>query len=123
LKDNATSVLGKNKKRKGKAKSGNKKAKTSKPKPVKKKAAPKKYSENWKKDWFIENFENDRTLELTEDECKLNRKLFLFNLNNCLVKVHSKINMISLNKCVKTSLVFESVVGQIEVVDSKGLKI
>jgi len=53
-----TSVLGKNKKRGKGKKNLTKKTVSKTSKPVVKKE-PKKYSANYKKDWFMENFEND----------------------------------------------------------------
>ncbi|XP_034560256.1 adenylyl cyclase-associated protein 2 [Notolabrus celidotus] len=73
------------------------------------------------KKWRVENFEQKPDLVIEETELK--QVAYIFNCNNSTVQIKGKINSIIIDNCKKLGLVFENVVGIVEIINSKAIQI
>ncbi|CAN9504025.1 unnamed protein product [Ophioblennius macclurei] len=107
------------------ARSNKSKTKNKNPKPASspKSAAQKKppLLELEGKKWRVENF--DQKPDLVIDETELKQVVYAFNCNNSTLQVKGKINSIIIDNCKKLGLVFENVVGIVEIINSKSIQL
>lgn len=61
-----------------------------------------------------ENYENQEHLVISDTE--INHSIFIFRCKNTTIQVKGKVNTISLNECVKTNVVADSLVSSIDVI-------
>ncbi|KAF7669353.1 hypothetical protein LDENG_00196450 [Lucifuga dentata] len=73
------------------------------------------------KKWRVENFEQKHDLVIEETELK--HVVYVFSCNNSTVQIKGKINSIIIDNCKKLGLVFENVVGIVEVINSKAIQL
>lgn len=73
------------------------------------------------KKWRVENFEQKHDLVIEETELK--QVVYVFGCNNSTVQVKGKINSIIIDNCKKLGLVFENVVGIVEIINSKSVQL
>ncbi|XP_038580540.1 adenylyl cyclase-associated protein 2 isoform X1 [Micropterus salmoides] len=73
------------------------------------------------KKWRVENFEQKHDLLIEETELK--QVVYVFNCNNSTLQIKGKINSIILDNCKKLGLVFENVVGIVEIINSKAIQL
>ncbi|KAG7499942.1 hypothetical protein JOB18_003350 [Solea senegalensis] len=73
------------------------------------------------KKWRVENFEQKHDLLIEETELK--QVVYAFNCNNSTLQIKGKINSIIIDNCKKVGLVFENVVGIVEVINSKSVQL
>uniref|UniRef100_A0A667WK01 Adenylyl cyclase-associated protein n=1 Tax=Myripristis murdjan TaxID=586833 RepID=A0A667WK01_9TELE len=73
------------------------------------------------KKWRVENFEQKHDLVIEETELK--QVVYVFGCNNSTVQVKGKINSIIIDNCKKLGLVFENVVGIVEIINSKAIQL
>ncbi|XP_060914956.1 adenylyl cyclase-associated protein 2 [Labrus mixtus] len=73
------------------------------------------------KKWRVENFEQKHDLVIEETELK--QVVYVFSCNNSTLQIKGKINSIILDNCKKLGLVFENVVGIVEIINSKGIQL
>ncbi|XP_067357016.1 adenylyl cyclase-associated protein 2 [Channa argus] len=73
------------------------------------------------KKWRVENFEQKHNLVIEETELK--QVVYVFSCNNSTLQIKGKINSIIIDNCKKLGLVFENVVGIVEVINSKSIQI
>ncbi|XP_042362745.1 adenylyl cyclase-associated protein 2 isoform X2 [Plectropomus leopardus] len=73
------------------------------------------------KKWRVENFEQKHDLIIEETELK--HVVYVFGCNNSTVQVKGKINSIIIDNCKKLGLVFENVVGIVEIINSKAIQL
>ncbi|KAM4630398.1 adenylyl cyclase-associated protein 2 [Polymixia lowei] len=73
------------------------------------------------KKWRVENF--DQKHDLVIDETELKQVVYIYGCNNSTVQVKGKINSIIIDNCKKLGLVFENVVGIVEVINSKSIQL
>ncbi|XP_074542923.1 adenylyl cyclase-associated protein 2 [Halichoeres trimaculatus] len=73
------------------------------------------------KKWRVENFEQKHDLVI--DETELKQVVYVFSCNNSTVQVKGKINSIIIDNCKKLGLVFENVVGIVEIINSKAIQL
>uniref|UniRef100_A0A8C4WSZ4 Adenylyl cyclase-associated protein n=1 Tax=Eptatretus burgeri TaxID=7764 RepID=A0A8C4WSZ4_EPTBU len=73
------------------------------------------------KKWRVEHYENNNNLLI--DQTELKQVVYIFNCNDCTVQVKGKINSITVDSCKKVALIFENVVGIVEVINSKSLQL
>lgn len=73
------------------------------------------------KKWRVENFEQKHDLVIEETELK--QVVYVFNCSNSTVQVKGKINSIIIDNCKKLGLVFENVVGIVEIINSKAIQL
>ncbi|CCX15860.1 adenylate cyclase associated N terminal-domain-containing protein [Pyronema domesticum] len=71
--------------------------------------------------WIVENFENDQNIII--DNTELNHSVFIFRCKNSTIQVKGKVNLITINECVKTNVVADSLVSGIELIKSYGFAI
>eukprot|EP00290_Baffinella_frigidus_P005441 CAMPEP_0180132926 /NCGR_PEP_ID=MMETSP0986-20121125/9256_1 /TAXON_ID=697907 /ORGANISM="non described non described, Strain CCMP2293" /LENGTH=433 /DNA_ID=CAMNT_0022072987 /DNA_START=101 /DNA_END=1402 /DNA_ORIENTATION=+ len=83
------------------------------------KKAP-KFSQNGSK-FFIEHYEDDRTLSVTE--CTNKTAVCMVACKRSLLQIPGKINTLQIDGCVKTSIVVESCVASIDVINCKSCEI
>ncbi|XP_040044067.2 adenylyl cyclase-associated protein 2 [Gasterosteus aculeatus] len=73
------------------------------------------------KKWRVENFEQKHDLAIEETELK--QVVYVFGCNNSTLQIKGKINSIIIDNCKKLGLVFENVVGIVEIINSKGIQL
>ncbi|XP_034016392.1 adenylyl cyclase-associated protein 2 [Thalassophryne amazonica] len=73
------------------------------------------------KKWRVENFEQNH--ELVIEETELKQVVYIFSCANCTVQIKGKINSIITDNCKKLGLVFENVVGIVEIINSKSIEL
>ncbi|KAM6899877.1 adenylyl cyclase-associated protein 2 [Xenentodon cancila] len=73
------------------------------------------------KKWRVEYFEQKHDLVIEETELK--QVVYVFNCNNSTLQIKGKINSIIVDNCKKLGLVFENVVGIVEIINSKAIQL
>ncbi|NP_956203.1 adenylyl cyclase-associated protein 1 [Danio rerio] len=73
------------------------------------------------KKWKVENQEGAQNLVISDTELK--QVVYGFKCNNSTLQVKGKINSITLDNCKKMGLVFDDVVGIVEVINCRDVKI
>lgn len=73
------------------------------------------------KKWRVENFEQKHDLVI--DETELKQVVYAFNCNNSTLQIKGKINSIIIDNCKKLGLVFENVVGIVEIINCKSIQL
>uniref|UniRef100_A0A8C1SEA1 Adenylyl cyclase-associated protein n=1 Tax=Cyprinus carpio TaxID=7962 RepID=A0A8C1SEA1_CYPCA len=73
------------------------------------------------KKWKVENHEGAQNLVISDTELK--QVVYAFKCNNSTLQVKGKINSITLDNCKKLGLVFDDVVGIVEVINCKDVKV
>lgn len=73
------------------------------------------------KKWKVENHENNPNLVIGDTELK--QVVYAFKCNKSTLQVKGKINSITLDNCKKIGLVFDDVVGIVEVINCRDVKI
>ncbi|XP_061737561.1 adenylyl cyclase-associated protein 1-like [Nerophis ophidion] len=73
------------------------------------------------KKWKVENQENAPNLVISDTELK--QVVYAFKCNKSTLTIKGKINSIILDNCKKMGLVFENVVGIVEIINCKDVKI
>ncbi|CAL9690917.1 unnamed protein product [Knipowitschia caucasica] len=73
------------------------------------------------KKWKVENHENVQNLVISDTELK--QVVYAFKCNKSTLQVKGKINSITLDNCKKIGLVFDDVVGIVEVINCRDVKI
>ncbi|KAM7373184.1 hypothetical protein PAMP_008057 [Pampus punctatissimus] len=73
------------------------------------------------KKWRVENFEQKHDLMIEETELK--QVIYVFSCNNSTLQIKGKINSIIIDNCKKLGLVFENVVGIVEIINSKAIQL
>uniref|UniRef100_A0A674PI75 Adenylyl cyclase-associated protein n=1 Tax=Takifugu rubripes TaxID=31033 RepID=A0A674PI75_TAKRU len=73
------------------------------------------------KKWRVENFEQKHDLLIEETELK--QVAYIFSCNSCTLQIKGKINSIIVDNCKKLGLVFENVVGIVEIINSKSVQL
>ncbi|KAM9384134.1 adenylyl cyclase-associated protein 1 [Pholidichthys leucotaenia] len=72
------------------------------------------------KKWIVEN-QNNQNLKIEDTEMK--QVVYAYNCNGSTLTVKGKINAITIDTCKKTGLVFDNVVGIVEVINSQSVKV
>jgi hypothetical protein len=73
------------------------------------------------KKWAIENQVGMCTLD--EDKCNKKQTVYIFNCKGATIQILGKVNMITVDKCTKTNVVFNDVMGGCELVNCKQTKV
>uniref|UniRef100_A0A8C9XKV6 Adenylyl cyclase-associated protein n=1 Tax=Sander lucioperca TaxID=283035 RepID=A0A8C9XKV6_SANLU len=73
------------------------------------------------KKWRVEYFEQKHDLMIEETELK--QVVYVFGCNNSTLQIKGKINSIIIDNCKKLGLVFENVVGIVEIINSKAIQL
>uniref|UniRef100_A0A674BZ34 CAP, adenylate cyclase-associated protein 1 (yeast) n=1 Tax=Salmo trutta TaxID=8032 RepID=A0A674BZ34_SALTR len=73
------------------------------------------------KKWKVENQEGAQGLVISDTELK--QVVYAFKCNNSTLQIKGKINSITLDNCKKLGLVFDDVVGIIEVINCRDVKV
>jgi adenylyl cyclase-associated protein len=71
--------------------------------------------------WAVDNQEDARNLEIKDTA--LHHTVHLFNCKNTVLRVHGKINALTMVNCKKTSVVLESVVSSVSVTSSPSFEV
>ena len=69
------------------------------------------------KKWMIENQVGKR--DLTVDKVEMSQVIYMFGCKDCTLKISGKVNSVVLDSCVKTAVVFDSVVASAEFINSR----
>lgn len=73
------------------------------------------------KKWKVENQEGAQNLVISNTELK--QVVYAFKCNNSTLQVKGKINSITIDNCKKVGLVFDDVVGIVEVINCRDVKV
>lgn len=73
------------------------------------------------KKWRVENFEQKHDLVIEETELK--QVVYIFGCSSSTLQVKGKINSIIVDNCKKLGLVFENVVGIVDIINSKAVQL
>lgn len=73
------------------------------------------------KKWAVENQVGNSAIVLENVEPK--QTIYVYNCTDCVIQVKGKANNITLDKCKKTGIVFESLVSACEVVNCTSMKV
>nr|XP_019960091.1 PREDICTED: adenylyl cyclase-associated protein 1-like [Paralichthys olivaceus] len=73
------------------------------------------------KKWKVENHEGAQDLMISDTELK--QVVYAFKCNKSTLQVKGKINSITLDNCKKSGLVFDDVVGIVDIINCKDVKI
>ena len=73
------------------------------------------------KKWAIENQVGSCVLDA--DKCNKKQTVYIYNCKNATIQVLGKVNMITVDKCVKTNVVFNDTMGGCELVNCKSTKV
>ncbi|KAM9494226.1 adenylyl cyclase-associated protein 1 [Clarias gariepinus] len=73
------------------------------------------------KKWRVENHEGAQGLVISDTELK--QVVYAFKCNNSTLQIKGKINSITIDNCKKLGLVFDDVVGIVEVINSRDVKV
>ncbi|KAK3531948.1 hypothetical protein QTP86_001831 [Hemibagrus guttatus] len=73
------------------------------------------------KKWRVENQEGAQDLVISDTELK--QVVYAFKCNNSILQIKGKINSITIDNCKKLGLVFEDVVGIVEMINCKDVKV
>jgi len=49
--------------------------------------------------------------------------VYIYKLDNCVVKINQKVNAISVDGCKKTAIVFQSAISSIEIINSSSIDV
>jgi len=71
--------------------------------------------------WTVENYDNNKELVIEGAEPK--HVVYLYKLDNCVVKINQKVNAISIDTCKKTAIVFHSAISSVEIVNSSSIDV
>uniref|UniRef100_A0A8C6TI37 Adenylyl cyclase-associated protein n=1 Tax=Neogobius melanostomus TaxID=47308 RepID=A0A8C6TI37_9GOBI len=83
-------------------------------------SGPKPFSLDGKK-WKVENQQNVQGLVISDTELK--QVVYAFKCNQSTLQVKGKINSITIDNCKKMGLVFDDVVGIVEIINSRDIKV
>jgi len=72
------------------------------------------------KKWIVENFTDKKDISI---EAETGQSVYLYNLKGCVVQIKGKLAALTIDKCVKSGVVWEQCVGSAEVVNSKSLQL
>uniref|UniRef100_A0AC35UAC4 Adenylyl cyclase-associated protein n=1 Tax=Rhabditophanes sp. KR3021 TaxID=114890 RepID=A0AC35UAC4_9BILA len=72
------------------------------------------------KTWCVEYFAGDQNIVINAD---IKQVVYIFKCDNCVIRVNGKVNSILMDNCKKTQLVFDSLLSQIEIINSQSIKI
>lgn len=73
------------------------------------------------KKWRVEY--QEQTHDLVIEETELKQVVYVFSCNNSTIQIKGKVNSIIVDNCKKLGLVFENVVGILEVINSKDIQL
>ncbi|KAK9455801.1 adenylate cyclase associated N terminal-domain-containing protein [Dipodascopsis uninucleata] len=65
--------------------------------------------------WIVENFENNPEVII---EAEINHGVFIHRCKNSTIQIKGKFNTVTLNECVSTGLVVESLVSSVDIIKS-----
>uniref|UniRef100_A0A9J2Q045 C-CAP/cofactor C-like domain-containing protein n=1 Tax=Ascaris lumbricoides TaxID=6252 RepID=A0A9J2Q045_ASCLU len=73
------------------------------------------------KQWNVEYHKNNQNIivEITN----MKQTVYVFKCENSVIQVKGKVNSITLDSCKKTSIVFDSLLSQVEVINCQGVQI
>jgi len=71
--------------------------------------------------WVVEFQKGNKNIVI--DETSIKQAVYIYKCTDSAIQVKGKVNSISLDSCVKTAIVFENIVGSIEVVNCKSVQI
>ncbi|PVU91624.1 hypothetical protein BB561_004303 [Smittium simulii] len=70
--------------------------------------------------WLIENIDNDQVnIDITE----INQVVYIYNCNSAVISITGKFNTLTMDKCLKSGLVFDSIVSGCDIINCKSVQI
>jgi len=83
-------------------------------------AKPPKFVLDGKK-WLVEHQTNNK--DLLVDNTQMNQVVYMFACKNSTIQIKGKLNSVVIDSCVKTAVVFESVVASVEFVNCRDCQV
>jgi adenylyl cyclase-associated protein len=81
---------------------------------------PRTELENYK-NWAVEHHKGNREIVIEITDMK--QTVYIYKCENSVVQIKGKVNSITVDGCKKTSVAFENLLGQIEVINSQSVEI
>jgi adenylyl cyclase-associated protein len=75
------------------------------------------------KKWAIENQPKGSVVQLGEDECSIKQTVYIYNCEGSTIQINGKVNTITVDKCKKTNVIFNNLMGGCELVNCKSVKV
>ena len=73
------------------------------------------------KNWAVEYHKNNRNITIEIADMK--QTVYIFKCENSVVQIKGKVNSITIDGCKKTSVAFDSLLGQIEIINSQSIEV
>uniref|UniRef100_A0A914YCG9 C-CAP/cofactor C-like domain-containing protein n=1 Tax=Panagrolaimus superbus TaxID=310955 RepID=A0A914YCG9_9BILA len=81
---------------------------------------PRTELENYK-NWAVEHHKGNR--EIVVEVTDMKQTVYIYKCENSVVQIKGKVNSITVDGCKKTSVAFENLLGQVEVINSQSVEI
>jgi adenylyl cyclase-associated protein len=81
---------------------------------------PRTELENYK-NWAVEYHKGNREIVINATDMK--QTVYIFKCENSVVQIKGKVNSITVDGCKKTSIAFENLLGQVEVINSQSIEV
>ncbi|KAE9551136.1 hypothetical protein FO519_005645 [Halicephalobus sp. NKZ332] len=81
---------------------------------------PRTELENFK-NWAVEYHKDNRNISIEITDMK--QTVYIFKCENSVIQLKGKVNSITIDGCKKTSVAFENLLGQVEVINSQSIEI
>ena len=75
------------------------------------------------KKWAIENQPKGSVLQLGEHECSIKQTVYIYNCEGATIQINGKVNTVTVDKCKKTNVIFNNLMGGCELVNCKSVKV
>ncbi|CEF61777.1 Adenylyl cyclase-associated protein [Strongyloides ratti] len=73
------------------------------------------------KNWCVEYYKNDKNVVVNINDMK--QTVYVFKCEGSVIQIKGKVNSIILDSCKKTSIVFENLLSQIEVINCQSIQV
>ncbi|VIO88131.1 Uncharacterized protein BM_BM17986 [Brugia malayi] len=81
---------------------------------------PKTWLDNGKQ-WNVEYYKNNSSVMVEVSDMK--QTVYVFKCENSIIQIRGKVNSVTLDSCKKTSVVFDSLLSQLEVINCQSVQI
>jgi len=75
------------------------------------------------KKWAIENQPKGSVVQLGDDECSIKQTVYIYNCEGATIQINGKVNTVTVDKCKKTNVIFNNLMGGCELVNCKSVKV
>uniref|UniRef100_A0A0N5BDI3 Adenylyl cyclase-associated protein n=1 Tax=Strongyloides papillosus TaxID=174720 RepID=A0A0N5BDI3_STREA len=73
------------------------------------------------KNWCVEYYKNDKNVVVNIGDMK--QTVYIFKCEGSVIQIKGKVNSIMMDSCKKTSIVFDNLLSQIEIINSQSIQV